>query len=257
MNFEVEISACVFKTQRSRGPPLGWLPGSPDWSRLFGGGAVAISTLKAKGDGAVAPFLRNTLTRALQTHFPPSGATENGRKSNANFQTSMSSAPSTQLQRFRAHIVFASRVRSGAYVEVKRTVLWESLRETRPSLVVSLTGGERSAREGTEGKMVWNGAARGCLLCVLALWLGCPSPPCKARIYTNHWAVRIEGGPDFANQIADKYGYKNLGQVGVFMELPLSKRALQTSCVILGQIGCVFVYFMFWSKLICPLDWFV
>lgn len=123
LNFEVEIPACVFKTQRSRGPPLGWLPGSPDWSRLFGGGAVAISPLKAKGDGAAAPFLRNTLTRAVQTHFPPSGATENGRKSNANFQTSMSSAPNTQLQRFRACIVFASRVRSGAYVEVKRTVL--------------------------------------------------------------------------------------------------------------------------------------
>ncbi|XP_031426860.1 proprotein convertase subtilisin/kexin type 5b isoform X2 [Clupea harengus] len=62
--------------------------------------------------------------------------------------------------------------------------------------------------------MVWNGAARGCLLCVLPLWLGFTSPPCEARIYTNHWAVLIEGGPDFAERIASKYGYKNLGQIG-------------------------------------------
>ena len=84
--------------------------------------------------------------------------------------------------------------------------------------------------------MVWNGAARGCLLCVLPLWLGFTSPPCEARIYTNHWAVLIEGGPDFAERIASKYGYKNLGQVGVFQELPVSKCALPTSYVFLEPI---------------------
>ncbi|XP_030622390.1 proprotein convertase subtilisin/kexin type 5b [Chanos chanos] len=62
--------------------------------------------------------------------------------------------------------------------------------------------------------MILNGALRGGLLCVLALWLGFTSPPCKARIYTNHWAVRITGGPEFADRIASKYGYKNMGQIG-------------------------------------------
>lgn len=38
--------------------------------------------------------------------------------------------------------------------------------------------------------------------------------PCKARIYTNHWAVRIAGGPEQAEHIANKYGYRNLGQIG-------------------------------------------
>ncbi|XP_062310259.1 proprotein convertase subtilisin/kexin type 5b isoform X2 [Osmerus eperlanus] len=62
--------------------------------------------------------------------------------------------------------------------------------------------------------MVWNAALRSGLMCVLALLLGFTSPPCKARIYTNHWAVRINGGPDFADRIADKYGYRNMGQIG-------------------------------------------
>lgn len=69
------------------------------------------------------------------------------------------------------------------------------------------------------GKMVWNAALRRGLLCVLALWLGFTSPPCKARIYTNHWAVRIAGGPETADQIADKYGYRNMGQVGDLVRL--------------------------------------
>uniref|UniRef100_A0A3Q2FDF8 Proprotein convertase subtilisin/kexin type 5b n=1 Tax=Cyprinodon variegatus TaxID=28743 RepID=A0A3Q2FDF8_CYPVA len=51
-------------------------------------------------------------------------------------------------------------------------------------------------------------------LCVLALCLSFASPPCKARIYTNHWAVRIAGGPEVADRIADKYGYRNMGQIG-------------------------------------------
>lgn len=62
--------------------------------------------------------------------------------------------------------------------------------------------------------MVRNGAWRRSLLCVLALSLSFASLPCKARIYTNHWAVRIAGGPDVAERIADKYGYRNMGQVG-------------------------------------------
>lgn len=61
--------------------------------------------------------------------------------------------------------------------------------------------------------MVRNAAWRRSLLCVLALSLGFASPPCEARIYTNHWAVRIAGGPEVAEHIAQKYGYRNMGQV--------------------------------------------
>ncbi|XP_054630856.1 proprotein convertase subtilisin/kexin type 5b isoform X1 [Dunckerocampus dactyliophorus] len=59
--------------------------------------------------------------------------------------------------------------------------------------------------------VLWNGS----LLCVLALSLGlAPPPPCQARIYTNHWAVRIAGGAAVAERIAEKYGYRNMGQIG-------------------------------------------
>ncbi|CAL8246569.1 unnamed protein product [Lota lota] len=34
------------------------------------------------------------------------------------------------------------------------------------------------------------------------------------NVYTNHWAVRIAGGPGEADHIAAKYGYTNLGQIG-------------------------------------------
>ncbi|KAG7490700.1 proprotein convertase subtilisin/kexin type 5 isoform X1 [Solea senegalensis] len=62
--------------------------------------------------------------------------------------------------------------------------------------------------------MVRNAAWRRSLLCVLALSLSFASSPCKARIYTNHWAVRIAGGPEVAERIAEKYGYRNMGQIG-------------------------------------------
>ncbi|XP_067378152.1 proprotein convertase subtilisin/kexin type 5b isoform X1 [Channa argus] len=62
--------------------------------------------------------------------------------------------------------------------------------------------------------MVRNAAWRRSFLCVLALSLSFASPPCKARIYTNHWAVRIAGGPEVAERIAEKYGYRNMGQIG-------------------------------------------
>ncbi|KAJ0067867.1 hypothetical protein NL108_011448, partial [Boleophthalmus pectinirostris] len=62
--------------------------------------------------------------------------------------------------------------------------------------------------------MVRDGAWGRSLLCVLAVCLGFVSPPCKARIYTNHWAVRIAGGTEVADRIAEKYGYRNMGQIG-------------------------------------------
>ncbi|XP_062855358.1 proprotein convertase subtilisin/kexin type 5b isoform X1 [Trichomycterus rosablanca] len=49
-------------------------------------------------------------------------------------------------------------------------------------------------------------------LCVLALCFGIAAP--RARVYTNHWAVRITGGNELAEHIAQRYGYKNLGQIG-------------------------------------------
>lgn len=64
--------------------------------------------------------------------------------------------------------------------------------------------------------MVWSIVLSRVFMCVVALWLGFISPLCKARIYTNHWAVRITGGPGFADRIAEKYGYKNMGQVRLF-----------------------------------------
>uniref|UniRef100_A0A3P8W2P8 Proprotein convertase subtilisin/kexin type 5b n=1 Tax=Cynoglossus semilaevis TaxID=244447 RepID=A0A3P8W2P8_CYNSE len=67
--------------------------------------------------------------------------------------------------------------------------------------------------------MVRNAAWRRSLLCILVLSLGFASPPCKARIYTNHWAVRIVGGTEVAERIAEKYGYRNMGQIGDLKDL--------------------------------------
>lgn len=39
---------------------------------------------------------------------------------------------------------------------------------------------------------------------------------CEARLFTNHWAARITGGQDNADQIAEKYGFLNMGQVRNF-----------------------------------------
>lgn len=36
---------------------------------------------------------------------------------------------------------------------------------------------------------------------------------CEARFFTNHWAVRITGGREHADEIAEKYGFRNMGQV--------------------------------------------
>uniref|UniRef100_A0A671SHN3 Proprotein convertase subtilisin/kexin type 6-like n=1 Tax=Sinocyclocheilus anshuiensis TaxID=1608454 RepID=A0A671SHN3_9TELE len=35
-----------------------------------------------------------------------------------------------------------------------------------------------------------------------------------SRVYTNHWAVLIPGGPAEADKLASKYGFTNLGQIG-------------------------------------------
>lgn len=56
------------------------------------------------------------------------------------------------------------------------------------------------------------------LLCFLLLLLAFLLPSCRSRIFTNHWAVRISGGPEEADRIADKYGYRNFGQIGTLKD---------------------------------------
>uniref|UniRef100_A0A673ZX46 Proprotein convertase subtilisin/kexin type 5-like n=1 Tax=Salmo trutta TaxID=8032 RepID=A0A673ZX46_SALTR len=46
------------------------------------------------------------------------------------------------------------------------------------------------------------------------LWMGSLVPLCQPLIYTNDWAVRINGAPASADGIAEKYGFHNLGQIG-------------------------------------------
>nr|XP_045001506.1 proprotein convertase subtilisin/kexin type 5 isoform X2 [Jaculus jaculus] len=55
-------------------------------------------------------------------------------------------------------------------------------------------------------------------LCVLALLAGCLLPVCRARVYTNHWAVKIAGGFPEADRIANKYGFINVGQIGALKD---------------------------------------
>uniref|UniRef100_A0A8C7DNY7 Proprotein convertase subtilisin/kexin type 5a n=1 Tax=Oncorhynchus kisutch TaxID=8019 RepID=A0A8C7DNY7_ONCKI len=45
------------------------------------------------------------------------------------------------------------------------------------------------------------------------VWMGSLMPLCQTIIYTNDWAIRIDGAPASADSIAEKYGFHNLGQV--------------------------------------------
>lgn len=95
--------------------------------------------------------------------------------------------------------------------------LWESCLARREVWLFAWSAEEEEEEKKSlvksGGKMVHNAAWRRSFLCVLALYLGFASPPCKARLFTNHWAVRIAGGPEVADRIAEKYGYRNMGQV--------------------------------------------
>ncbi|MBN3289825.1 PCSK5 convertase, partial [Polypterus senegalus] len=66
--------------------------------------------------------------------------------------------------------------------------------------------------------MGWKSHSGGWFVIVLALWLGFGITRCRTRTYTNHWAVRITGGPEVADRIAGKYGYRNMGQIGVLKD---------------------------------------
>uniref|UniRef100_A0A6I8SHP8 Proprotein convertase subtilisin/kexin type 5 n=1 Tax=Xenopus tropicalis TaxID=8364 RepID=A0A6I8SHP8_XENTR len=65
---------------------------------------------------------------------------------------------------------------------------------------------------------------RRCPLVALTVLLGILIPPCRARMFTNHWAVRIAGGETEANRIASKYGYTNMGQVEWIQQQVVKKR---------------------------------
>uniref|UniRef100_A0AAR2KA84 P/Homo B domain-containing protein n=1 Tax=Pygocentrus nattereri TaxID=42514 RepID=A0AAR2KA84_PYGNA len=48
---------------------------------------------------------------------------------------------------------------------------------------------------------------------VLSTFSVCETSPSRS-VFTNHWAVRITGGPEEADKLASKYGFTNLGQIG-------------------------------------------
>ncbi|XP_013925110.1 PREDICTED: proprotein convertase subtilisin/kexin type 6-like [Thamnophis sirtalis] len=52
------------------------------------------------------------------------------------------------------------------------------------------------------------------LLLLAALPACLPARQARSVYYTNHWAVRVLGGPGEADRLASAYGYLNLGQVG-------------------------------------------
>lgn len=115
----------------------------------------------------------------------------------------------SRLKRLEARVQFKSSA-VWVYVEPKRH-FYEIPRWTRRSLLVFLNRGCWGESRGR--KMVLNSLqyVLACL-CLASFFSSCL---CKARIYTNHWAVRIPGGPEQAEHIANKYGYRNLGQVRV------------------------------------------
>ncbi|XP_061555258.1 proprotein convertase subtilisin/kexin type 5-like [Phycodurus eques] len=48
----------------------------------------------------------------------------------------------------------------------------------------------------------------------VALWIGNFLQFCQAALYTNDWALRINGGVKSATRIAEKYGFTNMGRIG-------------------------------------------
>lgn len=46
---------------------------------------------------------------------------------------------------------------------------------------------------------------------------------CHATIYTNDWAIKISADRESVNRIAEKYGFTNMGQVGVIQHTVYNK----------------------------------
>jgi len=55
----------------------------------------------------------------------------------------------------------------------------------------------------------------------------------RTGVYSNHWAVRIAGGPGVADHLAAQYGYTNLGQVRHTLVVLQDVILLLQSCVVL------------------------
>lgn len=64
-----------------------------------------------------------------------------------------------------------------------------------------------------------------------ALWMGTLLQFCHATIYTNDWAIRIRADLDTVNRIAEKYGFTNMGQVGVIRHTVGLQKRLHTGAV--------------------------
>ena len=45
-----------------------------------------------------------------------------------------------------------------------------------------------------------------------------PEGRMRRHVYSNSWAVKVSGGVDVADRIAEKHGFKNLGQVSAANE---------------------------------------
>lgn len=56
-----------------------------------------------------------------------------------------------------------------------------------------------------------------------ALWMGTLLQFCHATIYTNDWAIKISADRESVNRIAEKYGFTNMGQVGVIQHTVYNK----------------------------------
>uniref|UniRef100_A0A8L0DTH4 Proprotein convertase subtilisin/kexin type 5a n=1 Tax=Oncorhynchus mykiss TaxID=8022 RepID=A0A8L0DTH4_ONCMY len=66
------------------------------------------------------------------------------------------------------------------------------------------------------------------------VWMGSLMPLCQTIIYTNDWAIRIDGAPASADSIAEKYGFHNLGQVNsqiAYTRSPITSILLQVEWV--------------------------
>lgn len=62
------------------------------------------------------------------------------------------------------------------------------------------------------------------------LWMGTLLHFCHAAIYTNDWAIRIRADRESVDRIAEKYGFTNMGQVGVIQHTEYKKPPKRTYC---------------------------
>ncbi|XP_078812274.1 proprotein convertase subtilisin/kexin type 5 isoform X2 [Oryzias latipes] len=64
---------------------------------------------------------------------------------------------------------------------------------------------------------------------VLTLWMAALLQFSHATIYTNEWAVKVNGNREDVNRIAEKYGFINMGQVEWLQQQVVHRRAKRSS----------------------------